>query len=578
MAKLSAIFSGMTKTYVADGYTFQTAFIKQEVPGPVQITPSGIEGNQVANHKNAVYAYCAENYIYWNHELDLDTPWQSGTVGENLSLDGLDESQVRIGDFLQMGEVMLQVSGCRAPCENFLWRVAQPSSFLAKFQSSGRTGFYLEVIATGVIESGMPVQHIHCEHDSITVADLARFLMQPQVEAEELDRLIAIPGMGQQMLSALVAARNLQIEKVLVQRNRWVGWKSFVVSDIVSETSEIKSFYLSPAAPGVAVAGYRAGQFLSCRVTLPDGKQLLRCWSISSYDENLQRYRISIKREAGGEASRYMHDQVQAGAQLELMPPSGYFTLKRGEVAVPVVLISAGVGITPMLSMLQAHLARLDKRLPTLYFIHSTQNKVTHAFRQEVDNLVAAHAQLHTHYIHTKPTVDSRLGLDFDSDQRLSSSRIAAILADLGCWFAEKWISLGAADCQYYLCGPDSFQRDVMLMLEELGVASHAIFQESFDAKRMLLSELHLADASVRFQQSDRRAHWSKSSDMSLLELAESSGLSPDFSCRNGHCGVCRSTLLRGEVLYPRAPAISLAADEVLLCCAIPKGDVTLAI
>ncbi|AZP14056.1 MOSC and FAD-binding oxidoreductase domain-containing protein [Undibacterium parvum] len=578
MVKLRAIFSGISQTYSVDGYSFETAIIKQQVVGTVQVTDTGIVGNQVANHKNAVYAYCSENYAYWNRELDLATPWQCGSIGENLSLQGLDESQLRIGDFLQIGPVLLQVSGCRAPCENFLWRVAQPLSFLAKFQSSGRTGFYLEVISTGLIEAGMLVQHIACQHDSITVPELARFLMQPQAEAQELDRLIAIPGMGQQMLSALVAARNLQIEKALVQRNRWNGWKNFVVSDIVSETEQIKSFYLSPAVPGEQVAGYRAGQFLSCRLTLPNGKQISRCWSISSYDENLQRYRISVKREELGEASSYLHQQLQIGMQIEVMAPSGYFTLKRGEVAVPVVLISAGIGITPMLSMLKAHLARLDKRLPTLYFIHSTQNKVTHAFRQEVDTLVAAHAQLHTHYIHTQPSLDSLLGVDFDSDQRLSSQCIESVMADLGCWFAEKWISLGPADCQYYLCGPDSFQRDVMRMLEQLGVAPHAIFHESFDAKRMSLSELQLADASVRFQQSDSSAHWSQSSDMSLLELAESSGLSPNFSCRNGHCGVCRSTLLQGEVIYPRAPAISLAAGEVLLCCAIPKGDVTLAI
>lgn len=576
MANIRAIFSGKTKTYTVDGVAFDTAICKQEIHGSVKIGPAGVEGNEVANHKNAIYAYCAENYSHWNQSLALTVPWQYGMVGENLTLEGIDESQVYIGDIFKIGAVELQVSGCRAPCENFLWRVNLPRSFLKTYQESGRTGFYLEVLATGVIQAGDTLQHLPCEHDSISVGDLARFLMQPQADADELDRLISLPGMGQQMQSALVAARNLQIEKTLVKRNRWSGWKPFIVSEIVQESQNIKSFYLSPTDGTCGVAGYRAGQFLTVRLTMEHGEKLSRCWSISSYDESLQGYRISVQREAEGRASRYMHDRLKIGDQLELMAPNGHFTLNRGAVAVPVVLISAGIGITPMLSMLQAHVARQDKRLPSLVFIHSTHNSTSHAFRTEVDQIVAQHPQLQRHYIHTRPSAGSVAGLDFDTQRRLDSAALQSILSALGCWFAEKWLSLGPADCEYYVCGPAQFQHDVITMLQDLNVASHAIFHESFGAGLGAQAAWQLGDAKVSFSRSGHSAVWQQDADMSLLELAEANGLSPDFSCRNGQCGLCRSTLLQGDVVYPRAPSLELAPRDVLLCCALPKGDVVL--
>ena len=578
MARLLAIHSGKAQIYVEDGVAFTTAICKQPVSGPVSIDKNGLVGNEVANHKNAVYAFCAENYDYWNQHLQLAEPWQYGTLGENLTLEGIDESAVHIGDLFKIGTVLLQVSGCRAPCENLLWRVQQSSSFLRPYQQSGRSGIYLEVLETGVIQAGDGLQHIRCDQPSISVPELARFLLNSQPSADELERLTAIPGMGQQMLSALVAARNLQIEKTLVQTNRWSGWKPFVVSEIVQESRDIKSFYLTPEGGGTGVAGYRAGQFLSVRLTLKNGQQLVRCWSISVYDESLRRYRISIKREVRGQASIFMHDHLQLGDRLELLAPCGHFSLKRGEVAVPVILISAGVGITPMVSMLHAHLARQDKRLPSLYFIHSTQNAQTHAFAGEVAQLLAQHPQLRSHIVYTRPDTGSVAGRDYQSSERLNGAALEQILEGIGCWFSEKWIELGAADCEYYLCGPDEFVEQIRLQLDELGVPAYAIFHESFSGGLGSLDGVQLPEASVSFSHSQQQAQWRQDDDLSLLELAEQAGLNPEFSCRSGRCGLCRVPLLQGEVLYPRLPSIELAPGEVLLCCSLPKGDLVLAI
>lgn len=250
----------------------------------------------------------------------------------------IDESQVRIGDLFKIGSATLQVSGCREPCATLLWRVQMPASFLSTYRESGRTGMYLEVIQPGVIQAGDAVEHIGCGCDGISVPDLARFFMNPQPDPAELDRLISIPGMGLQMLSSTIATRSLLTEKNLVRGNRWTGWKKFVVHRIVQEAKDIKSFYLRPA-DGAQEAGYRAGQFLTVQVLLDPNTAVTRCWSISGYDENLESYRISIKKEPQGLASTWMHERLAVGDALDVMPPNGRFTSNRGAIAQPVVLI-----------------------------------------------------------------------------------------------------------------------------------------------------------------------------------------------------------------------------------------------
>ncbi len=569
MARILSIHAGKTRTYSEQDKSFATAICKQQLEGPVTLTREGVEGNEVANHKNAVYAYCAENYAYWNDTLQPAKPWVPGLVAENLTLQGIDESQVRIGDFFKIGSVTLQVSGCREPCANFLWHVQMPASFLNTYQASGRTGMYLEVIEPGVIQAGDHVEHVSCGHDSIPVPDLARFLMNPQPEAAELDRLVRIPGLGLQMLSSMMATRNLLTEKKLVRSNRWAGWKPFAVQKIVQETPDIKSFYLRPA-DGAPVAGYRAGQFLTVRVPLDNGETVTRCWSLSAYDEHLQGYRISIKKEAQGQASSWMHDRLAEGDLLDLLPPNGRFTLQRGAIVQPVVLISGGVGITPMMSMLHAHVARADKRLPSLYFIHATQTEKTHAFKDEVEAVVTQHPHFHSHYIYSGAPANPA------STGRLDKSELSRILSDVGSWFSEKWVTLGAESCAYYLCGPQGFMDAVRHALVEMGVPDNLIAQESFAGGLGSLEHLQIAPATVKFARSAQSAAWRQEEDLSLLELAEQQGLRPTFSCRNGQCGLCRATVLRGEVMYLAEPDADVPQGDVLLCCALPKGDLVL--
>ena len=578
MALLIKIFSGKTKTYYADDIPFQTAIKKHSVTGLVHIDESGIVGNETANHKNALYAFSYDNYDYWRKNAKFDLDWQAGIFGENLFLTGLDEHELYIGDTLHIGEVVLQVSGCRTPCSNLLWRLDAPDSFLADFQKSGHSGFYLEVLKVGTVQAGDSIEHKRNSKESISVSDLALFFMNPNPNTAELQRLINIAGMGQQMLSMLTASLNAQRERELVNQDRWSGWHAFTISEIVEESRDVKSFYLTKDANNKALAGYRAGQYLTVKIFDDYGDSLIRCWSISDYDETLLQYRISIKREPEGNASKRIHDHYNVGDSIEIMPPMGQFTLKRNDIAVPVILISAGVGITPMISMLKSHVKRLDKRLPTLHFIHSTQSAKTHAFKEEVTSIIDSQDNFHHHYIYTRSEESSELGIDFQQSKRLDLESLNNVLAGMGCWFAEKWIDVQPFECEFYLCGPSDFIKETKVLLHELCVPDEAIFDESFASEIDFDFDSDLSAAQVNFSHSQQQVTWQPEKPMTLLELAENSGLNPLFSCRSGHCGLCSTKLNGGEVNYVIKPAIELAKQHVLLCCSTPKGDVDLAL
>jgi len=580
MIKLIEIFSGKTKSYSQEGVNFKTAIVKQPVQGAVQVDHAGIVGNEIANHKNALYAFTQENYSYWRGTSEFDIPWTAGLLGENLLLSGVNEQEIFIGDFLYIGEVILQVSGCRTPCANLLWRLNAPTEFLSVFQLSGHSGFYLEVIKTGSIKSGDIVIHKRSQANSISVADLAKFFMNTTPTTDQLERLVNLTGMGQQMLSMLTALLNTQIEKQLIKSNRWQGWKKFTVADVVEESEETKSFYLTVKdnieKTENKVAGYKAGQFLTVRLQDEQGQELIRCWSISDYDEELMQYRVTIKRQSNGLASNLIHDHYKKGDCLEVMAPAGLFNLKRDDIAVPVILISAGVGITPMLSMLKSHAKRLDKKLPTLHFIHSTKNADTHLFKKEVDTIVERHDNFHRHYIYTRADQASRFKLDYQQKHRLDSDSLRSVLSDIGCWFADKWIVLQPNECHYYICGPETFIKATRQILSHLDVEDDDIFYESFEQSSAFNTMADEVPANINFNLSQQSARWQPDTAMSLLEMAQEENINANFSCRSGQCGLCATKVNSGQVKYQIKPSVQVAENHVLLCCTTPVGDLDL--
>ncbi|GHD66930.1 pyridoxamine 5'-phosphate oxidase family protein [Jeongeupia chitinilytica] len=333
----------------------------------------------------------------------------------------------------------------------------------------------------------------------------------------------------------------------------------------VRESETITSFHLQPA-DDLGVVPYQPGQFLPIRVDVPGLGLLTRTYSLSQAADG-QTYRISVKRE--GRVSAQLHDALQAGDLLDAQAPRGRFVLDAASTR-PVILLSGGVGITPMLAMLDAlappggepHRAR------SVWFVHAARNGREHAFGARLRERAAQHGKLRLHVRYSQPDEADRLGLDYDSAGRIDADLLRSLLP--------------LDDYDVYLCGPDGFMRQAYWALRGLGIARHRIHYEFFGQGEPLEADAAatipaptVAQA-VRFERSGGSTEWQPG--QTLLEAAEASGLSPAYSCRAGLCGSCSTPLREGSVCYPNPPAYTPRDGEALICCAMPTTPVVLAL
>ncbi|MFZ1469396.1 MAG: FAD-binding oxidoreductase [Paracoccaceae bacterium] len=332
------------------------------------------------------------------------------------------------------------------------------------------------------------------------------------------------------------------------------------------ESSLITSFHLA-AEGGADLPPFRPGQFLVFRLQTPDG-EVVRNYSLSGSPDAPGQYRISVKREALGAGSRHLHDQLQVGDRLVADGPRGAFVLDEDSPR-PVVLLSGGVGLTPMVAMLH-RLAAGSRRVA---FVHACEDGAVHALRGEVSTLAASRPGITAHYAYRTPSDADRQAGHHHSDGLLTREVLQGLLC--------------LDDYDFYLCGPPPFMAAIYPMLRSLGVPKARIAYEFF-GPATVLEEGPVAAApqpapvapdtgaiTVEFRKSGITAVWSDAAE-SLLSLAEDNGLRPDFSCRAGICGTCKSSITAGEVDYFEEPLDELASGEVLLCCSRPKTSVVL--
>ncbi|SHM22379.1 hypothetical protein SAMN05192549_10129 [Duganella sacchari] len=326
------------------------------------------------------------------------------------------------------------------------------------------------------------------------------------------------------------------------------SWRPFNVVDVVQESSDVRSFYFEPA-DGLGVAAHVPGQFVSLRV--PDwagdgAASQIRSYTISDAPDG-RRYRISVKRQ--GVVSSWLHAHLEPGAQIELMGPGGDFTFEEGTQR-PVVMLSAGIGITPMIAMLNGLLvngSRTRHKHP-IYFVHGAR-EVAHPFAVHLQTLAAGHNNLAVHV--QQKRIDIK------------------VLKEL----------LPFDDYDFYLCGPAGFMQDMYQGLRQLNVAEERIRFEAFGPASVRRSGAANAPAvstatgpvPVRFVRSGIEATWDGSHG-SLLELAEANGVDAPSGCRSGLCGSCAVGLEAGDVAYTRTCGSQPAAGQVLLCSTAPRA------
>jgi ferredoxin-NADP reductase len=355
--------------------------------------------------------------------------------------------------------------------------------------------------------------------------------------------------------------------------------------EVVRKTAEnrlITSFVLRPL-DRADWRRFEPGQFLVFR--LPNGKDghVLRHYSISSNPSEVGTYRITVKREAApnaglpdGTGSGYLHEKIDVGSVLEVAGPSGEFKLESGSNR-PIVLLSGGVGITPMMSMLHAASADPDRKI---FFIHACRDGSLHTLPDEIGRIAQRRPGIVVHTIYQDPSDADRAAKRHQSDGFVTRELL------------QKLLPLD--DYDFYLCGPSPFMQAVFATLRGLGVARNRIAYEFFGPATILdpevspqLSNRHsgaIVDSAVAnpmtampvvtFVRAGIKAAWTPSH--SLLDFAEANGLTPEFSCRAGVCGTCRTKLVAGEVEYFEEPLDPPGPGEVLLCCSRPRSAVTL--
>jgi len=569
--RLLHICIGPTRIHQINNQSVTTAYLKEPVVGPWRINLQGVEGNEVAVHTDPVYAYARDSYDFWAQRLGTRAQdWRPGTFAENLTFETLAEQDLQLGDVVALGdEVRLVVAGPRVPCFKLCWRLAQPDSFIREFALSGRTGVYFGVLQPGIVKPGDQLRVLERATDSFTVPEVARLIFgDDPPDDERLERALALPTLS--ATAALALRTKLYRVRDLAQtkHHRWTGWRRFVIDGVNNDAAEILSFRLR-AIDGAPLAGFRAGQFLTVRLPQVAGQsETIRTWSCSDYAREPASYRISVKREANGRASQWLHENARAGMELDVRAPSGRFVLDRSGFK-PVVLIAAGIGVTPLLAMLKAHLERGDEA-PPLYFVHCVRNRRHQPFRDEIDKLIAQRASFHAHYVYSAPEEGDRSGVDYHQAGRFSAKDLYELMKDSHLMHHGRRIDLPWYESDIYICGPTRFQTELRETLLTAGAYTDRVFLEHFAPQAGGSSGAVLEQSQVHFAKSGRVAIWNGEDAPSLLELAEQQGLMPESGCRMGICQACQCKLIEGAVHYDATPLDLPASDVVLACIARP--------
>jgi ferredoxin-NADP reductase/phenylpropionate dioxygenase-like ring-hydroxylating dioxygenase large terminal subunit len=348
------------------------------------------------------------------------------------------------------------------------------------------------------------------------------------------------------------------------ERNAYVELEIFKVEP---ESEIISSFYLR-RTDGKPLDPWEPGQFLPILVTIPGQAQpVLRTYTLST-TPNPDHYRLSIRRGEGNAlVSRFLHANAKPGLRIEAMTPRGKFVLTPASDR-PVVFVSGGVGITPMIAM-ASHIVEEGRRtgkFRPVWFIHGTNNGRVHAFSKHIRELAGEHPAMNLHVRYSQPGGDDRLGTTHHGEGHVTID----VLKEL----------LPLNDYDFYLCGPPPFMQSLYDGLTGIGVRRERIHYESFGSGTALKPEAKteapartgpISDGAVpiRFAKSAVTAEWSRDKG-TLLELAEAVGLAPVFGCRSGICGTCATRITSGAVDYIEEPLAPRADGHVLLCCSVP--------
>jgi len=344
------------------------------------------------------------------------------------------------------------------------------------------------------------------------------------------------------------------------------GQRLLTVAAIERESELVTSYWLA-SPDGAALPAPLAGQYLPVTVEAPGHGVLRRTYTISAYEAG--RYRLSIKRERlpghpPGRVSNHVHEHWALGDLISIGTPQGHFVLNTMSTR-PIVLLAGGIGITPLLAMLRE--LAVCETTRKIVLVAAMRHHRDHPFRNEVAGLVRRMPNLTVHVRYSEHPEDADEGPTPDSYGLVDEALLHGLVP--------------APDADVYLCGPGPFMNAMDRILAALGVPDAHVRFEAFGAatieRRRKEAPATTSDVipMVSFVKSAVTAPFDPRA-LNLLEFAEDLGLNPPFNCRSGSCGTCATKKHSGVIRYTEQPTAVVANDEVLLCCALPDGPVSL--
>lgn len=583
MAKLLSVNVGLPREIEWQGRTVRTAVWKEPVSGRRWARRLNIDGDgqgDLSGHggeHRAVFVYQIDSYRYWGKELGR-SDLVCGQFGENLTVEGLADDAVCIGDWYRVGGALFEVSQPRVTCYRVGIRMQEPR-MASLLVARGRPGFYLRVLEEGEIGAGDLIARVAEGPEQMTVAEANALLYKPGHPRRELERALRIPALSAGWRASFQALLDAQSSGGSVTGNPGLvstapaatpGFRTLRVAQITRESASVISFlFESTDATPLPVA--LPGQFvvLRMRPTL-GGPPFVRSYSLSG-PQGEARYRISVKLESHGAGSAYLHGHVRVGDLLDVSAPRGSFTLVPGARAV--VLLSAGVGATPVLAMLYAF-ADMPAP-PPVWWIHGARDGAEHPFAKESRSLLQRLPGSRGFVLYSKPAAADRRGEDFDATGRVTSP----LLEELGV----------PRDADVYLCGPPGFLQELSAGLVASGFAPERVHTEIFGPGKSITPGVVFgakraphpppgppgAGPRVSFTRTGLTVRWDPGC-RTLLELAEACDIPVRWSCRTGVCHTCETGLISGDVSYSPEPIDPPAPGNVLTCCSRPNHDLDL--
>ena len=577
---LKSVNVSLPKKVAHEGKAVATGIFKEPVAGRIMLRTLNLEGDGQADRWGhggafrAVYVYSFENYEYWADTLGRDD-FTIGQFGENFSVEGMLDDEICIGDVFRIGDALVEVSQPRIPCYKLALKFGI-EGFQNQFLKSGRVGFYLRVLEEGEVGAGDEIILVKREPQCMTVETVSKLLFFDQNNIKATEKALHIPALSHGWKGSF-AERLIKAGKVT---ETTPGFRTMIVDRKVPESRTITSFYLKPE-DGDPVSDFLPGQFLSFELNIPDhDKPVLRTYTISDAP-GLDYYRVSIKREppptehpevAAGLSSNYFHDQVEVGSRLRVGPPRGKFHLDL-DCERSVVLLSSGVGLTPMISMMNAIVTAGSAR--SVWFIHGARNGDEHAMGTYVRRIAEKRDNVNIHICYSQPNENDIEGVEFDSQGRVNIDLLKQLLP--------------FDNFDFYLCGPAPFMRSLYCGLLSVGLSEERIHYEFFGPGTILHDDSSPAGQEViqpaeteisgglqvEFSRSGKTVTWDPGCE-TILELAEQHGLDPDYSCRSGICHTCKCAIFEGEIDYVEEPLNSPGKGYVLICSARPVTNLVI--